>query len=208
LLDVLGQVGFDLLLTLIARGAGKAVKTRSTSVRSSSAGSSGSTETVPNFNRLRPRPGSEGGSPKSDSRIDSVPVRSPASAKSEVWRLDPFARGRQIEQALGHNLPSNFPVIDRFENGLATSIKSLDLDAATYKSSATLNRTLTDYIDKVAEFKGRTWAGVRIRPQDISDRALDLAIPHSGSAAQQSIIEQAVKYGTSRGIAVNVITFP
>ncbi|MGH6613388.1 LysM peptidoglycan-binding domain-containing protein [Sphingomonas sp.] len=129
-------------------------------------------------------------------------------AESGVWKLNPFTRGQQIEQALGHNLPGNFPVIDKFENGLATSIKSLDLDAATYQSGSTLTRTLNGYVDKVAGFQGRTWAGVRIRPQDVTGRALDLAIPHSGSAAQQAIISQTVKYGASRGVAVNVIHFP
>ncbi|MGR3313278.1 hypothetical protein [Roseovarius indicus] len=64
-------------------------------------------------------------------------------------------------------MPGNFPVIDKFENGLATSIKSIDLDAATYQSGATLTGTLNGYVDKVAGFQGKTWAGVRIRGQDI-----------------------------------------
>ena len=119
------------------------------------------------------------------SKIAPKAVVAPA-AESGVWKLNPFTRGQQIEQALGHNLPGNFPVIDKFENGLATSIKSLDLDAATYQSGSTLTRTLNGYVDKVAGFQGRTWAGVRIRPQDVTGRALDLAIPHSGSAAQQA----------------------
>src|SRR5271169_6768422 len=72
-----------------------------------------------------------------------------------VWDLNPFQRGREIEQAIGTNLPSNFPTIDRFENGVATSIKSLDLEAPTYQSVSTLSRTLTNYIDKVADFAGR-----------------------------------------------------
>jgi hypothetical protein len=46
-------------------------------------------------------------------------------------KLNPFRRDQHIEQALGHNLPGNFPVIDKSENGLATRIKNLDLDAAT-----------------------------------------------------------------------------
>lgn len=129
------------------------------------------------------------------------------AAESGVWKLNPLERGRRIEQAFGHNLPGNFPTIDRFENGIATSIKSIDLDAAAYQSRFTLTRTLNGYVDKVADFQGRTWAGVRIRGQDITARALDLAIPHSGSAAQQAIIGQTVKYGASHGVTVNVITF-
>ncbi|WP_432288797.1 hypothetical protein SLT36_30270 (plasmid) [Aminobacter sp. BA135] len=75
-----------------------------------------------------------------------------------------------------------------------------------YQNASTLNRTLTSYVDKVAGFQGQTWAGVSIRSQDITARSLDLAIPHGGSAAQQRIIDQSVKYGASRGVTVNVIT--
>src|SRR6185437_16016786 len=42
-----------------------------------------------------------------------------------VWKMGAVLRGRAIEQMLGANLPRTFPVIDKFANGLATSIKSL-----------------------------------------------------------------------------------
>ncbi|MBS0598876.1 MAG: VCBS repeat-containing protein [Proteobacteria bacterium] len=131
-----------------------------------------------------------------------------ADAAESVWRLNPFQRGQQIERALGQNLPYNFPVIDRFENGLATSIKSLDLNAKTYQNTAALSRVLRGYVDDVAAFNGRTWAGVRIRSQDISGRALDLAIPRGGSAAQRSVLSQTVRYGAARGVNVNTIVIP
>ncbi len=131
-----------------------------------------------------------------------------AANVSAFWSLNPFARGKAIEQALGQNLPGNFPVIDRFENGLATSIKSLDLNAATYQIAAALDRTITRYIDSVANFAGRSWAGVNVPGSAITGRALDLAIPSAGSAAQQSVIAQAVQYGASLGVTVNVIVFP
>lgn len=133
------------------------------------------------------------------------PEEAAAASADSVWSLNPFLRGQQIEQALGHNLPGNFPVIDRFAAGVATSIKSLNLDAATYQSESALARTLNSYVNKVAGFQGATWAGTTIRAGEISGRALDLAIPHSGSAAQQAIINQAVTYGASRGVAVNII---
>jgi len=105
-------------------------------------------------------------------------------------------------------LPGNFPVIDRFANGIATSIKSLDVNAATYQNAATLNRTVNGYIDSVANFGGRACAGVNVPGSSITGRALDLAVPGAGSAAQQSVLNQAVQYGASRGVTVNVITFP
>lgn len=51
---------------------------------------------------------------------------------SGAFRLAPVARGNYIETALGGGLPRTFPVIDRFLNGVATSVKSLDLLSKTY----------------------------------------------------------------------------
>ena len=67
---------------------------------------------------------------------------------NSVWRLGWAARGRAIEEAILGRLPSlrsiaNFPVIDDFVKGVATSIKSLDLTAATYQNGAALTRKLT-----------------------------------------------------------------
>lgn len=131
-----------------------------------------------------------------------------SAARNEVWNLNPFERGQVIEQALGQNLPRNFPTIDRFANGIVTSIKSLDLNAATYQNAATLNRTITGYIDSVANFGGRSWAGVNVPGSSITGRALDLAVPGAGNTAQQRVINQAVQYGASRGVTVNVVVVP
>lgn len=132
---------------------------------------------------------------------------------SSVWKLGAGPRGEAIERALGHNLPGNFPIIDRFENGIATSIKSIDLDGASYLTGNTLKNTLTRYVDKVAGFNGtgsKGWAGVIIRDKQIGSRSLDLVVPHSGTAAQQQIINDIIKYGATQRnpVRVNVIPYP
>jgi hypothetical protein len=130
------------------------------------------------------------------------------SAAGGVWSLNPFARGTAAERALGRNLPGNFPVIDRFADGVATSIKTIDLGATSYQNIATLTRIVTGYIDEVAAFSGRTWAGVTVRGADITGRALELAIPAgSGTAAQQAALQAAVRYGQSLGVNVTIIPF-
>ncbi|WFU07515.1 hemagglutinin repeat-containing protein (plasmid) [Rhizobium sp. CB3171] len=133
------------------------------------------------------------------------------SSGNSVWDLNPFVRGVLIEQANGQNLPPNFPVIDKFVNGMATSIKSLNVDASSYQSTATLSRTLNGYIDSVAGYNGTTakgWAGTTILPSQITGRGLDLVVPNSGSAAQQQVISQAVQYGISKGVQVNIVIYP
>lgn len=87
---------------------------------------------------------------------------------------------------------------------MATSIKSLDLDAKTYQSPAALERTLKRYIDKVAAFNGRDWGGATINAGDIKGRGLDLALPHGGTPAQQAVIRQVTQYAAQQGVLMNL----
>lgn len=73
--------------------------------------------------------------------------------------MNPFDRGVAIENALGRSqyLAQNFPVIDRWQNGIATSIKSIDLMAKSYQNTATLTQTIQGYINKLANWQGARW---------------------------------------------------
>lgn len=53
-----------------------------------------------------------------------------------VWAKDWSTRGMEIDAKLGGNLPPFFPTIDKFENGVVTSIKSVDLTAPTYQNAS------------------------------------------------------------------------
>ena len=71
----------------------------------------------------------------------------------------------------------------------------------------TLRNTLTGYVDKVSGYNGtgpKGWARVIIKNSQITSRGLDLVIPQSGTATQQQIINDIVKYGASRPNPVNV----
>jgi RHS repeat-associated protein len=137
-----------------------------------------------------------------------IKVGMKALVKGGVWSLNALERGRVLEKIFGQNLPGNFPVIDRFANGIATSIKSLNLGAKTYQNAANLSRVLTGCVNKVSVFGGRSWAGVTIRSGDISGRALDLILPGAGNADQRAAIARAVEYAASRGVTLNVIIYP
>jgi filamentous hemagglutinin len=92
-----------------------------------------------------------------------------------VWRHAPVRRGVAIERALGRNLPGNFPVIDRFVDGVATSIKSIGIGSKWYRKAGNLERRLKSDIRKLARFQGRDWAGVSVH--GIKSRRLLVAIP-------------------------------
>jgi hypothetical protein len=69
-----------------------------------------------------------------------------------------------------------------------------------------LENHLNGLINQVAGFKGKTFGGVSITAPMISGRALDLVIPPTATAAQRTVITNAIRYGETRGVAVNVIT--
>jgi len=127
---------------------------------------------------------------------------------NSVWALNKWDRGRAIEKALGHNL-GNCRTIDKLVGRTATSIKSIDLNAKTYQKMSNIGSKLREYIDDLADFKGTTYKGVRCYPgQDFDDRVLELAIPSRGvTAAQRQALEQAIRYGASRGVDVRIIPF-
>ncbi|GAB4557382.1 MAG: hypothetical protein Tsb0020_01470 [Haliangiales bacterium] len=131
-------------------------------------------------------------------------------AGRSVWSLGWAERGRRIEQALGGNLPSNYPVIDKFVRGtgVAISIKSLDLAAKSYQSSLRVYSRVKGVIDKLARFKGRTWANVDIDEADIVHRILTLAVPNRGTAIQQRAIQRAAEYARKLGVELQVVVFP
>ncbi|MBL8546319.1 MAG: hypothetical protein JNL81_07630 [Hyphomonadaceae bacterium] len=71
-----------------------------------------------------------------------------------------------------------------------------------------MERKIRGFIDQVAGFNGARYARRTIEQSEIRGRALELVIPHSGTAAQQRVIDAAIRYGESRGVRVVVIIYP
>jgi hypothetical protein len=124
--------------------------------------------------------------------LGGIPSGAAADLPSVAWKLGWAARGNYFSEQLGANLPASFPVIDRWLNGVATSIKSIDLNAATYQDAGRLTYRLNAYIDSIATYEGGALGVFDVTPSDISGRALSLAIPKgSMTAAQRAIIDAA-----------------
>ncbi len=123
---------------------------------------------------------------------------------TSVWSLNPLERGWEIENLIGRgsllqNIP-NFPTIDRFENGIATSIKSIDLAANTYMNIGTLTSTIQGYINELVNFSGAKYGGVNITNAMIEGRDLILAIPGNASAEQMQALNQLVIDALNQGV--------
>jgi hypothetical protein len=127
---------------------------------------------------------------------------------AEAWKAGWGARGDYFSEALGANLPRNFRGIDRWENGTATSIKSIDLTAATYQDAARLTYRLNVYVDKIALYEGGKMGTLEIESSAITDRVLSLAIPKgSMTAAQRVAIEAARSRAQALGVELRVTEF-
>ena len=132
-------------------------------------------------------------------------------AASEVWKLGWAARGSQIEEALTADapetrLPPNFPVIDQWADGVATSIKSIDLNAGTYQDATRLTYRINDYIGKLADFDGASFAGTTV--ENIEGRVLNIAIPKgSMTAVQKSAFDTAAHRAQEVGVILKITPF-
>jgi hypothetical protein len=103
-------------------------------------------------------------------------------APASVWAMDAFERGLAIEQQLGGYL-GNFPTIDKFVNGVATSIKSIDLLAKSYQQISNLTYLIRGYVEELASFNGAAWGDFVVRGSEITSRLLQIAIPPGGTEA-------------------------
>ncbi|TPW72322.1 hypothetical protein [Schumannella sp. 10F1B-5-1] len=140
-------------------------------------------------------------------RAGGAPVRATPTPVRSFWQSHPFTRGLEIEAELGGNLPRSFPTIDRFDAATetVTSIKSIDLKAKTYAVDGNLERRLTEYIDKVGGFNGARFDGTRIDVDDISHRALEVAIPPGETASQAAVFARMAEYAAGKVPPVTLI---
>jgi hypothetical protein len=126
---------------------------------------------------------------------------------SSIWKMASFTdRGFVYEAMKGGNLVKNFPIIDKFSRGIATSIKTLDLGAKTYKSGGkAVFNTLKKYVDKLDEFAGATKGGTTVAKDEIKKKVLDVGIPRGATTEQVKQMQQAVSYAKNKGIDLKLI---
>ena len=133
-----------------------------------------------------------GGAALSNSDGDPSPageIQMATQASQSAWKLNPFARGTAIDRVF-NNLGDTFPTIDRFKNGVATSVKSIDLGAKSYQNTSTLSSTIKGQVNQLNNFNGASFNGINITGEMIKQKELLLAIPSNATAAQLATIDQ------------------
>jgi len=111
----------------------------------------------------------------------------------DPWQEPPVIRGDIIDDALGNNLGHNFPTVDRLENQLLTSFKSIDTTAATYRNGAKLYSKIVRDIRELDAFTSRYYNGVNVTINDYSAKALEVAIPNVNISLEQMQAFEAAK---------------
>lgn len=129
-------------------------------------------------------------------------------ASSEFWKLGWAARGAAIHKAMGESLPAGFPTIDAFEDGVATSIKSIDLNGATYQNARNLSSTLNRYVRSLERFSDTTHGRTQIELASITRRMLHVVVPKgSMTETQLGAIRGAAQRAVERGVILVVTPF-
>lgn len=101
---------------------------------------------------------------------------------SDIWSQDNFTRGRYFREKEGANLPLNYPVIAFYSQGLAKSIRSVDLTAPSYSSPEALSKLLNADFRRLSEFNhysSRSDAFPDINPGDIREKQFILVVPNN-----------------------------
>ena len=129
--------------------------------------------------------------------------------ETDIWSRDNFSRGDGFREIYGSNLPKMFPTIDNYEGGEAQSLVSMDLTAPTYQSSANINETLAEHIDKLADFTPGDYSvqGESYHIGEITSRTLVVVIPENSPDTGRQALDQAYIYAAARGVDLRVETY-
>lgn len=141
-----------------------------------------------------------------------------------VWSEKPLERGKLIDEfinkhSVGKGLGSNFPVVDRVENNVLISTKSLDLGAKSYKNPKKLEKRLDKYIKQLTNFddpdvnpkyyeklisdSGFEWGEHSLKLSDYSSKQLEIVIPDMPISNEQAQVIQ--KFKDKHGISIVIM---
>jgi hypothetical protein len=116
------------------------------------------------------------------------------SGPSLAWKLGWAKRGQMLHEQFGDEMfPPNYPDIDKIPDGIATSIKSIDLNARTYQNDMRLTNRVLRCVEDVQDFNGNDWGGKAVEFDDIKGRALQLIVPKGSMTKAQRVVVERVR---------------
>ncbi|MEB3072781.1 T7SS effector LXG polymorphic toxin [Parvimonas sp. C2] len=126
--------------------------------------------------------------------------------RARIWLEDKFKRGKEIDGLRGNNLGSNYPVVDKYDDGVVTSIKSRNLSDKSYQNGKILEYTIKSDINKLKDFEMVDWAGKEYASLPIKIRNLEIVVPNiSLNEHQINAINKMVEYGKINGVNLIIV---
>lgn len=128
----------------------------------------------------------------------------------EIWEADNFTRGKYIRSLYGGNLPDNFPVIAKFEDGRATMIKSVDFRKETYQVEGALSANVIAMLETLYRYQGQSTPygteQIVIFPAQIQEKELFLVVPNTEESGMiQAELEQAKNWAQMHQLIFTVV---
>ena len=100
------------------------------------------------------------------------------------------------------------PVFHEFDydEEIAGSLKSIDLNIKYYKNEEILEKLIKKYIDELYNFNGKFLGDIEIFPEQIQRKVLHMIVPNIKlSDSQIKAINSALDYAESKDIYLNII---
>lgn len=129
--------------------------------------------------------------------------------ESDIWSEHVFVRGAYFRDLAGANLPRNFPVYCRYDNGTATACRSLDPNAPSYGDSEQVIRQIRRELNRIDNFTGGKVGDsgpvAELTPAMISTKVLILYIPSNTPPYWDSVFDGALRAEASaRGVRLEI----
>ena len=128
------------------------------------------------------------------------------SAAEDVWSMNNFARGLYFQTEYGANLPSTFPVLSGYSDGVATGIVSIDTTSPYYSNERNIVNRITEEIDELSAFDGASvnisGNNYTVDGEDINRRDLIIVIPENSPQENTDIIYGLEDYAAANNVNI------
>lgn len=124
------------------------------------------------------------------------------NTSADIWSKNNFSRGDEFRKIFGSNLPKTYPVIDSYENGNASSLKTIDLTAPYYKTGSKITGNIKADIDELSKFNGgaKVIDGKEYSVGSIKKKTLTVVIPKNTPQERRDKVSSLTDYAKSKGV--------
>ena len=126
--------------------------------------------------------------------------------EADIWSLSNFDRGDAFRELYGANMPKTFPVIDSFNDGKITAIRSIDLTSPYYQDLSHIEKKLKEDILELSGFEPRSAVinGRTYSVDNIDSRYLTIVIPENSGVIAKECLEELKGYALIHGVILEI----